>query len=58
MLPLHEAMERWAAGSPRLYYVDRFQTFESSQMQNVDHVTHDGAAVYTKRLTRVLRSMR
>lgn len=55
--PMHEALGQWAAEGSRLHYLRDFQTFESSQMQNVDHVTHAAAQVYTQRLAETIRAL-
>jgi hypothetical protein len=42
--------------SPRLSYVlEEPPVFEASQMENVDHVNHEAAAVYTERLAEAIR---
>jgi hypothetical protein len=57
VLPMHDSLRKWSEQSPRLHYVDHFQTFESSQMQNVDHVTHEGAQIFTRELADVVRTL-
>lgn len=48
---LCDTMHAWQARRPRLHWAsDTLCTFPASQMENVDHVTTVGAAVYTRHL--------
>ena len=53
--PMHAELRAWAATNPRLHYVNEFQAFPKKAMQSTDHLIHDAAQVYTRRLAEIVR---
>jgi len=45
-------------GSPNLHHLDEVITFPEDQMQTFDHVTHEAAEVFTRRLAEQVREAR
>jgi hypothetical protein len=53
--PMHAELRAWAATSPRLHYVEGFQTYPRDLMQGVDHVIDEGARDLTQRIARLVQ---
>ncbi len=53
--PMQAEFRVWDASNPRLHYIDEFQAFPKESMQNADHLIHDAAQVYTRRLAEIVR---
>jgi hypothetical protein len=53
---LHARLSEWAAGHERLHYFPEIVRFPSTLMQSTDHVTRDGARVYTRRVAEFVRA--
>jgi hypothetical protein len=53
--PMQSEFRAWAANSPRLHYLEGFETYPKELMQGADHVIDEGARDFTGRIAQLVQ---
>ena len=52
---VRDYLQTWADGNPNVHYLDNVSLFDEEYLQSVNHLTVDGAEIYTTELVDLIQ---